>query len=82
MSDPQSYDSALEMFREAPRPLDPAHLCFLRWLADQGRLEHAPAGPPSGELAALTCERPVLTASDGALRDQAGPARRGAAQHA
>jgi hypothetical protein len=77
MSDPQRYDSDLEMFCDAPRPLDHAHLCFLRWLAEQGRLEHAPAGPPSGELAAVTCGRPVLTASDSALPDQAGPATRG-----
>lgn len=31
---------------------DLAHLHFLRWLAEQGRLEHAPAGPPSGPFAA------------------------------
>ena len=65
MSNPQSYDSDLEMFREAPRPLDHAHLCFLRWLAEQGRLEHAPVGLPSGALAAVVCERPVITAVQG-----------------
>lgn len=82
MSNPQSYDSDLEMFRQAPRPLDHAHLCFLRWLAEQGRLEHAPAGPPSGELAAVVCERPLIIAGDRAPRDQAGPARGGAARRA
>ena len=28
--------------------MDLAHLRFLRWLREQGRLEHAPAGPPIG----------------------------------
>lgn len=46
-----SYDGDLRMFREAPRPVDTAHLRFLRWLVEQGRLEHPPAGPPGGELA-------------------------------
>lgn len=52
MNDLQSYDGDLRMFREAPRPVDLARLRFLRWLAEQGRLEHPAAGPPSGELAA------------------------------
>jgi hypothetical protein len=30
---------------------DPEKLRFLRWLAEQGRLEHEVAGPPSGEYA-------------------------------
>ena len=45
------YDGDLRMFRETPRPVEVAHLRFLRWLADQGRLEHPPAGRPSGEHA-------------------------------
>jgi hypothetical protein len=51
MQRPADYDSDLRMYRAAPRPLDVAHLRFLRWLADRGRLEHAPAGPPSGDAA-------------------------------
>ena len=43
-----TYDGDLQMFREAPRPVDLAHLRFLRWLAEHERLEHPPAGPPSG----------------------------------
>jgi hypothetical protein len=36
------------------RPRDPklAHLAFLRWLAERGRIEHVPLGPPSGRYAA------------------------------
>lgn len=30
---------------------DPEMLRFLRWLAEQGRLEHEVFGPPSGEYA-------------------------------
>ncbi len=51
MSHTTSFDGELEMFREAPRPPSLAHLRFLRWLAEQGRLEHAPAGVSSGALA-------------------------------
>jgi len=51
MNDLQRYDGDLEMFREDPKPVDLARLRFLRWLAEQGRLEHPAAGPPSGELA-------------------------------
>ncbi len=51
MKDAKNYDGDLEMFREAPRDVDIARLRFLRWLIEQGRLEHLPAGPPSGELA-------------------------------
>lgn len=47
------YDSSLQMFIEAPRSVDMSRLTFLRWLADNGKLEHQPSGPPSGELAVL-----------------------------
>jgi hypothetical protein len=39
------------MFRDAPKSVSLAQLRFLRWLAEQGRLEHPVAGPPSGEFA-------------------------------
>jgi hypothetical protein len=45
------YDGDLEMFCETPKAINVAHLRFLRWLVEHGRLEHLPAGPPSGELA-------------------------------
>ena len=47
------YDSALQMFVEPPREPDLARLTFLRWLVERGRLDHGPAGAPSGEVAAL-----------------------------
>jgi hypothetical protein len=51
MNDVQGYDGDLEMFRETPPPVDGARLRFLRWLAERGRLEHVPVGPPSGAFA-------------------------------
>ena len=44
------YDSALQMFVQTPRPIDMGRLGFLRWLAENGRLEHRIAGPSSGPL--------------------------------
>ena len=43
-----SYDSALQMFVQAPRDADVKRLAFLRWLAESGRLEHGVAGPATG----------------------------------
>jgi hypothetical protein len=51
MKDVQSYDGDLEMYRETERAIDVAQLRFLRWLADRGRLEHPPSGPPCGPFA-------------------------------
>jgi hypothetical protein len=36
------YDPELQMFVHKQRELDPNRLCFLRWLAERGRLEAAP----------------------------------------
>ena len=47
----EGYDSSLQMFLEAPREPDLAHLGFLRWLAERGLLEHVVYGPPSGPFA-------------------------------
>ena len=44
------YDSALQMFVQTPQPIDMSRLTFLRWLAENGRLEHRIAGPSSGPL--------------------------------
>ena len=63
MKDGLSYDGDLEMFCEAPKVINVAHLRFLRWLIEQGRLEHLPAGPPSGELAAVGGVRPLPEAA-------------------
>jgi len=51
MKDLTSFDGTLQMFRDTPKPVNWAHLCFLRWLVEQGRLEHPVCGPPSGEFA-------------------------------
>ena len=47
----EGYDPSLQMFLEAPREPDLAQLRFLRWLAEQGLLEEAVYGPPSGQFA-------------------------------
>jgi hypothetical protein len=44
------YDSALQMFVQTPRTVDMGRLTFMRWLAENGRLEHRIAGPSSGPL--------------------------------
>ena len=56
-NDLENYDGDLEMFREPPKHVDVARLRFLRWLADRGRLEHPPAGAPSGAFAEVTVAR-------------------------
>ena len=53
----QGYDPSLQMFREAAREPDLAHLGFLRWLAEQGLLEQAVYGPPSGQFVELAAVR-------------------------
>jgi hypothetical protein len=47
-NDVESFDRELQMFRETCGPVNLPCLRFLRWLAEQGRLEHPAAGPPSG----------------------------------
>lgn len=44
------YDSTLQMFVQKPQPIDMSRLSFMRWLAEQGKLEHPMAGPSSGPL--------------------------------
>lgn len=50
------YDTALQMFREDQKLVRLPHARFLRWLAEQGRLEHPAYGPPSGHVAALVAD--------------------------
>lgn len=46
------YDATTQMFvEEEPRTPQLESLKFLRWMAEQGKLEHAIAGAPSGEYA-------------------------------
>lgn len=49
------YDQELQMFCEATRDPQPSSLQFLRWLAEQGKLEHTTYGPPIGQYAE-SCE--------------------------
>jgi hypothetical protein len=51
MKSAPNFDGDLEMFREPPRTANVDYLRFLRWLVEQGRLEHLPAGSPAGEFA-------------------------------
>ena len=62
MKDELHYDGNLEMFCETPRAINISHVRFLRCLIEQGRLEHPPAGPPSGELAPMPAARPLRKA--------------------
>jgi hypothetical protein len=45
------YDGELQMFVDATHEPSFESLRFLRWLAEQGLLEHEIAGPSSGEYA-------------------------------
>lgn len=44
------YDSDAQMFVEEPKQLDESHIRFMRWLAENGRLEHPVAGPSSNVM--------------------------------
>ena len=50
------YDGELQMFCDNAREPDRAALRFLRWMAEQGRLEHEASGPATGEYA----EQPMV----------------------
>jgi hypothetical protein len=52
--DPKSFDGDLQMFREPSKPVNLAHLRFLRWLVEHGRLELLPANSSTGEPAEPT----------------------------
>ena len=38
------------MFVSTPQPIDMPRLSFMRWLAEQGLLEHDVVGPSTGPL--------------------------------
>ena len=63
MKDVKRFDSDLEMFCDAESTVNVEYLAFLRWLVERGRLEHLPAGPPSGEFAALDAPWPLSEAA-------------------
>lgn len=65
------YDTDLQMFVEPPKPINVSRLLFQRWLAQNGRAEHFPEGPPSGEVAAaivIKSNKPIEQAIREALR--------------
>jgi hypothetical protein len=52
MSEPdKKFDGNIQMMVEQPSEVNMARLRFMRWLAEQGALEHSVAGPSSGEFA-------------------------------
>jgi len=55
-----NYDGSLQMFVESPHDVDLAHLQFLRWLIETGRLGYGTAGPPTGEFARLVTYEPKV----------------------
>jgi hypothetical protein len=59
MSPDRQYDGNLQMFVEGPREPDFARLAFLRWLGEQGLLEHAVSGPSSGPFVEAYAARQV-----------------------
>ncbi len=54
MKNVQRYEGDLDDFRDLPVGVNVAHLRFLRWLIEQGRLEHPAAGPSTGMFARVT----------------------------
>jgi hypothetical protein len=63
MTGQRKYDGTLQMFVEPTREVDLTSLRFLRWLGEQGKLEHELAGPSTGEYAA----QPVASEAEVAL---------------
>jgi hypothetical protein len=59
--DMKNYDGDLQMFAEMPTAVSLPRLWFLRWLVEQGRLEHPPAGPSSGSLVEIHGEEATAT---------------------
>ena len=45
------YDGELQMFCDTTHEANLEALRFIRWMVEQGRLEHDAAGPPAGEYA-------------------------------
>jgi hypothetical protein len=56
--DVSGFDGDLQMFREVPKPVNLAHLEFLRWLIEQGRLDHPSVRPPHGEIVEAAVPNP------------------------
>ena len=59
----EQYDAMLQMFKDQPCEVNMARLRFLRWLGERDLLEHALAGPSTGEYA-VTVELASESATD------------------
>lgn len=53
------YDTELQMFCDTSHEPNREALRFMRWMAEQGRLEHDVFGPASGEYAGETDQEVV-----------------------
>lgn len=60
----RGYDAELQMFVDTPREPDPARLLFLRWLGEQGQLEHQTEGEPIGEYADLDLSKQLVAVAE------------------
>jgi hypothetical protein len=49
-TDVSGFDGDLQMFREPAKPVNMAHLQFLRWLIEHGRLDDRSVHPPNGKV--------------------------------
>jgi hypothetical protein len=54
------YDSALQMFVDEPREPNLRRLAFLRWLIQNGRLEHPLTRPVTGEHIGVPIEDAIV----------------------
>ena len=66
------FDGDLQMFRKSPQAVKFAHLRFLRWLVEHGRLDRPAAGPPSGEFAQEPLREAFVPESRGQARGRCG----------
>lgn len=61
---PLKYDHDLHMLVEEPRPLNLNYLCFLRYLGENGKLEHELAGPVGGPVVTGAIEAIAMRSPD------------------
>jgi hypothetical protein len=52
------FDGDLQMFRQTAKPVNVEHLQFLRWLIEQGRLDHPSIQPPNGAAVEVAAPNP------------------------
>lgn len=69
------YDGNLQMFVEESREIDLARLGFIRWLAENGKLEHRSVGPASGEYAVVRAATDRTRSTTNVLMAAAAPSK-------